>query len=177
MRFAFLLAILAVTLPAQQRSRKAHEHGAAKINIAFESTKGAPKGVIEFEAPAESVVGFEHEAKSAADKANQAAALNTLKARFGEMVVIPGCKITPKSAKVEVEHHDAKTKGAKHEEHSEVHAEFDVQCAKPLAGTVISFGIAKVFPKIHDTDVALIAGEQQSSVEVKTGKETLRIAK
>ncbi|MBM3766681.1 MAG: DUF2796 domain-containing protein [Acidobacteria bacterium] len=178
MRIA-LVFLLAVSLGAQTRQRKAHEHGSAKVNIAFESVKSAPKGVIEFEAPAESITGFEHEAKSAADKAKQTAALTTLKARFAEMVVFPAaaaCKITNKSAKVEAEDHghDKKSK-TKQEQHSEVHAEFDVQCAKPLTGAVLTFGFAKVFPKIHDADVALIAGDLQLSVEVKTGKETLRI--
>lgn len=176
MRFLLILVAATAILPSQTRSRKAHEHGSAKVNIAFESTKGSPKGVIEFEAPAEGVVGFEYEAKTAADKAKVTAALNTLKARFGEMVILPaaaGCKITNKSAKVEAEHHDAKSK----EQHSEVHAEFDVTCAKPLGGTEIRFGFMKVFPKIHDVEVALLAGEQQAKADVENDKGVLKIAK
>jgi hypothetical protein len=182
MRIVGILLAVSVLVSGQTRSRKAHEHGSAKVNIAFESAKGAPKGVIEFEAPAESVVGFEYEAKTAADKAKVTAALNTLKTRFAEMVVLPAasaCKITSKSAKVEGEHaHDAKKKGAaKQEQHSEVHAEFDVACAKPLSGGEIRFGFTKVFPKIHDVDVALLAGEQQLSLEVENDKGVLKIAK
>jgi len=180
MRLALLLLAVSVVLPAQTRSRKAHEHGSGKVNIAFETAKGAPKGVVEIEAPAESIVGFEHQAKTAADKAKVTAALNTLKARFGEMVIFPAaaaCKVTNKSAKVEAEHHDAKAKGAKHEEHSEVHAEFDVACAKPLSGLEIRFGFSKVFPKLHDVEVALLVGDQQSSADVENDKGVLKIAK
>lgn len=182
MRIVGILLAVSVLVSGQTRSRKAHEHGSAKVNIAFESAKGAPKGVIEFEAPAEGVVGFEHEAKTAADKAKVTAALNTLKTRFAEMVVLPAasaCKITNKSAKVEAEHaHDTKKKAAaKQEQHSEVHAEFDVVCAKPLSGGEIRFGFTKVFPKIHDVDVALLAGEQQLSLEVENDKGVLKIAK
>jgi len=176
MRYAVVLLAVGVMLPAQTRSRKAHEHGSAKVSIAFEAATGMPKGAIEFEAPAESVVGFEYEAKSAADKAKVAAALKTLTARFGEMVILPaasGCKLTNKSAKVEAEHHDAKSK----EQHSEVHAEFDVVCAKPLSGTEIRFGFMKVFPKIHDVDVTLLVGEQQSKADVENDKGVLKIAK
>jgi hypothetical protein len=176
MRFAVVLLAVGVMLPAQTRSRKAHEHGSAKVNIAFETATGSPKGVIEFESPAESVVGFEYEAKSAADKAKVAAALGVLKARFGEMVILPaasGCKLTNKSAKVEAEHHDAKSK----EQHSEVHAEFDVVCTKPLSGGEIRFGFTKVFPKVHDVDVALLVGEQQSKADVENDKGVLKIAK
>lgn len=176
MRFAVVLLAVGVMLPAQTRSRKAHEHGSAKVNIAFETATGAPKGVIEFESPADSIVGFEYEAKSAADKAKVTAALRVLKARFGEMVILPpasGCKLTNKSAKVEAEHHDAKSK----EQHSEVHAEFDVTCAKPLSGGEIRFGFTKVFPKVHDVDVALLVGEQQSKADVENDKGVLKIAK
>jgi len=180
MRFAIALLAVCAVLPAQTRSRKAHEHGSAKLNIAFESAKGSPKGVMEFEAPADSVVGFEYEAKTPADKAKQAAALNTLKTRFAEMVIFPaaaGCKVTNKSAKVEAEHHASKQKGAKQEQHAEVHAEFDVQCARALSGTELRFGFTKVFPKIHDVDVALLAGEQQLSLEVENDKGVLKIGK
>lgn len=176
MRFAVVLFAVGVMLPAQTRSRKAHEHGSAKVNIAFETATGSPKGVIEFESPAESVVGFEYEAKSVWDKAKVSAALRTLTTRFGEMVILPvasGCKLTNKAAKVEAEHHDAKST----ERHSEVHAEFDVACAKPLGGTEIRFGFMKVFPKIHDVNVALLVGEQQSSADVKNDKGVLKIAK
>jgi hypothetical protein len=179
MRLTLVLLAVGVILPAQTRSRKAHEHGSAKVSIAFETAKGAPKGVIEFESPAESVVGFEYEAKTPADKAKVTAALNTLKARFGEMVILPpaaACKLTAKSAKMEAEHHDA-TQTGKQEQHSEVHAEFDVACAKPLNGLEIRFGFTKVFPKIHDVDVALLVGEQQSSADVENDKGVLKIAK
>jgi hypothetical protein len=176
MRFAVVLLAVGVMLPAQTRSRKAHEHGSAKVNIAFETAAGSPKGVIEFEAPADSVVGFEYEAKSAADKSKVMAALGVLKARFGEMVILPAasaCKLTNKSAKLEFENHDAKSK----EQHSEVRAEFDVACAKPLSGGEIRFGFTKVFPKVHDVDVALLVGEQQSKADVENDKGVLKIAK
>jgi len=180
MRVALILVVVGILLPGQTRSRKAHEHGSAKVSIAFETVKGTPKGVIEFEAPAEGVVGFEYEAKTAADKAKVTAALNTLKARFGEMVILPaaaGCVIKNKSAKVEAEAHDSKQKGGKQEQHSEVHAEFDVACAKPLSGLEIRFGFMKVFPKVHDVEVALLAGDQQSKADVENDKGVLKIAK
>ena len=170
MRFAVVLVLAGAVLCGQTRSRKAHEHGSAKVNIAFETATGAPKGVIEFEAPAESVVGFEYEAKSVADKTKVATALRMLTARFGEMVVLPGaagCKMTNTSAKVET----------LKEQHSEVHAEFAVACAKPLAGLEIRFGFMKVFPKIHDVDVAMLVGEQQSKADVENDKGVLKIAK
>ena len=166
LRFA-LLYLAAGSLLGQQRTHKAHEHGHAKLNIAFETTTGTPAGSVELEAPADSIIGFEYAAKTPADKAKQEKALATLKARFSEMVVLPtGCKMTP--AKVAV-HLDGS--------HSEVHAEFNVKCAGPIAGKSISFGFSKVFPKIDEVEVQLLAGSQQAKLEVEKDKGTLQIAK
>ncbi|MFN9891945.1 MAG: DUF2796 domain-containing protein, partial [Acidobacteriota bacterium] len=135
-----LVLFAAAQLGSQQRGHKAHEHGHAKLNIAFETTTGAPVGAIELESPADSILGFEHAAKTPADKARQEKALATLKARFGEMVILPaGCKMTPAKVEVHVEG-----------QHAEVHAEFNAKCAGPIAGKTISFGFAKVFPKIEE---------------------------
>jgi hypothetical protein len=162
-----LFCSLTLALCAQQRKHEAHEHGHAKLNIAFETTTGMPTGVVELESPADSIIGFEYVAKTPADKAKQEKALATLKARFAEMVVLPaGCKMTP--AKVEV-HVDG--------QHSEVHAEFNAKCAGPIAGKSISFGFSKVFPKIEEVDVQMLAGSQQAKLEVEKDKGTLQIAK
>lgn len=175
MRLALGFFAVCIVVTAQTRSRNAHEHGSAKVSIAFETATGSPTGVVEFEAPAESVIGFEYEARSAADKARVDAALGTLMARFGEMVVFPAassCRMTNQSATVELPHH-----AAKQEQHAEVRAVFGVTCAKSLAGTEIRFGFAKVFPKIHDVAVTLLAGEQQLSVPVENDKGILKIAR
>jgi len=165
--FGTFALLAAVQLGAQQRAHKAHEHGHAKLNIAFETTTGAPVGAIELESPADSILGFEHVAKTPADKAKQEKALAILKARFGEMVILPaGCKMTPAKVEVHVEG-----------QHAEVHAEFNATCAGPIAGKTISFGFAKVFPKIEEVEVQLLAGTQQTRLEVEKDKGTLQIAK
>jgi hypothetical protein len=162
-----LFCTLSLSLCAQQRGHKAHEHGHAKLAIAFETTTGTPKGVVELESPSESIIGFEYAAKTPADKAKQEKALATLKARFAEMVVLPaGCTMTPAKVEVHVEG-----------QHSEVHAEFNAKCAGPIAGKSISFGFSKVFPKIDEVEVQLIAGSQQAELEVKKDKGILQIAK
>lgn len=190
--FLFSLSFL-LAAPPPQRSRAAHEHGHAKLNIAFETTTGKPAGTIELETPADSVIGFEYEAKSAADKAKRDAALTKLKAKFGEMVVLPaGCAVTPVKVEVHAEEHDHDAKpaakaaaksaaknaakpAAHKEEHSEVHAEFSVKCAGPIRGKEIRFGFAKHFPKIEELDVQLLADSQQSSLEVKNDRGVLKI--
>lgn len=178
MRLAVTFLALSVTvLPAQTRSRKAHSHGTGRVNIAFETMAGAPKGEIEFEAPAESIVGFEHKATSAADEAKTAAALDLLRKRFAEMVVLPpaaGCTLTNHTAKVAADEHKAGGKGVKREQHAEVQATFRVTCRQGLRGE-IRFGFAKVFPGLRQVEVALLAGEQQTSVQVRNDQGVLTI--
>ena len=53
----------------------AHIHGTAAVNIVIDDRTA----IIELTAPADSVVGFEHQAKSAADQTRQAKALDLLR--------------------------------------------------------------------------------------------------
>ena len=65
-KILFLLLISPVTFAAakEHRHHEAHVHGSATLNIAFEKLQGK----IEFKAAADSILGFEHEAKSEKDK-------------------------------------------------------------------------------------------------------------
>jgi hypothetical protein len=131
-------------------------HGAAKLNIAIEGKSIT----IQLESPADSIVGFEYTAKTAADKTRQEAALNTLKTRIGEMVAFDpkaACKVTPRKVAVE------KDPG---EDHSDVNAEFTGSCSGSLAGTTLRFGFSRVFPRIVDIDVQLLNGEQQTGAKI-----------
>jgi hypothetical protein len=141
----------------------AHEHGKAKLSLAFEGTKGT----IEFESPAESIVGFEHKPKNADEKKKVDAAMATLKARVGEMVMLPaaaGCKITAKEVEM---HQDG--------DHAEFHAEYNVNCAKPVSGEV-RFGISKVFPSVNEVEVQALSDKGQSGATIKQDKGVIKIA-
>jgi hypothetical protein len=48
----------------KRHQHSAHVHGTAKLDIAIEERTAT----VEFEAPAESIIGFEHKAKTAADQ-------------------------------------------------------------------------------------------------------------
>lgn len=167
------------------RGHKAHEHGAAKLNIAVDGKKAR----VEFESPAESIYGFEHEARTDAQKKTRDDAIEKLKNDFSGMVVLQGrsdCKWTP--AKVESfvpeekgdahghahghgQGGNAKASKAKAEAtHGEVHASFDVECATPLAGTKVTFAFAKSFPKIKRVTVQALSGETQSGLDVAGDK-------
>jgi hypothetical protein len=168
---------------AEKRRHDAHVHGIAEINIAVEGAKAT----VEFRAPAESVMGFEHEAKSESDKKKRDAALEQLRTKGGQMVVFDpklGCKSSDmKTAIVETKgeatkaqsgkeaHKDQKKSG----EHREVHGTFTVACDKPLAGSRVKFGVSKVFRDIQEVKVQVLSDSGQSGATIKKDKGDVKL--
>ena len=60
-----IVGSIALTADTKHREAGAHAHGHGKVNIAIEGQRLS----IELEAPGADIVGFEHEAKTAAEKA------------------------------------------------------------------------------------------------------------
>ena len=155
-------------------------HGVAEINIAVEGAKAT----VEFRAPAESLMGFEHEAKSESDKKKHDAALEQLRTKKDQMVVFDpklGCKSSDmKMAIVEEKGDhtkaqpgkDAHKDQKKSAEHREVHGTFSVACDNPLAGTRVKFGVSKVFREIQEIKVQVVGDSGQSVRPSRKTKET-----
>ncbi|MBM4259891.1 MAG: DUF2796 domain-containing protein [Deltaproteobacteria bacterium] len=154
---------------AEKRHSHAHVHGAAEVNIAVEGKKVT----IELRTASEGVMGFEHEAKSDADKKKRDAALKRVEEKFGEMIVLDkklGCKSQGGNVTLvqtdEKGGKDAKS-GAKSGEHREVRARYQYECDKAPAGSRVKFGITKVFPAIRDVKVQVLADAKQSGATIK----------
>jgi hypothetical protein len=170
---------------AEKRHHQAHVHGVVEINIAVEGSKAD----VEFRAPAESVMGFEHEAKSTSDKKKRDAALKTMQTKMDQMVVFDAklsCKFSEvKTAVVEEKDEPSKPESAKsaHDpkdqkksgEHREVRANFSVGCAKPLAGSRVTFGVHKVFRSIDQIKVQVLGDAKQSGATINKDKGEVRL--
>jgi hypothetical protein len=181
---AFAVFALDVGSAAEKRRHEAHEHGVAEINIAVEGSKAD----VEFRAPAESVMGFEHEAKSESDKKKRDAALKAVQAKMNQMVIFDpklSCKFAEvKTAVVEEKGEAGKTQpgkdGQAHKdekktaEHREVRATVSVSCDKPLAGSRVKFGVSKLFPALHETKVQVLGDAKQSGATIKKDKGEVR---
>jgi Protein of unknown function (DUF2796) len=134
----------------------AHVHGTAKLDIAVE----VRTATVAFEAPGESIVGFEHKATTAVDQQKQAKALDLLKSKIGSMVMFEptlGCRWSPTN--LDVVQQD--------QEHSEVHGVFAVTCDSPLAGSKVRFAFAKTFPALRTINVQVVAATQQVGATIK----------
>src|SRR5690606_6967816 len=113
-----------------------------------------------FEAPGDSVFGFEHRAKSEAEKKKQAMASETLKSGFGPLLQVTACKLLPTKAAVSVEYDGA---------HSEVRATHEYRCEE-AGERRADVDFSKAFPRIRRLHVQVLGEKGQSASELKNGK-------
>ncbi|MEQ6328636.1 DUF2796 domain-containing protein [Pseudomonas chengduensis] len=148
----------------------AHEHGVASLNAALDGNLLE----LQFESPAMNLVGFEHTAKSDADKAKVAAAKRELEQPISLFALTSGdCKATEvelqsplfadKAHDHKHDHHDHKHEG----EHSDIHAHYRFECAK--ANELKQLDLAELFKRFPATEkiqVQLIGPNGQQGVEL-----------
>jgi hypothetical protein len=142
----------------------AHVHGNAKLTLALDTDS---KGVLLFESPGDSVIGFEHAATSAGDKRTQAKALAILNEKGPDLFSFdPSAKCTLQKTRVEIkkEDHD---EHEQHGEHNEVEAEYALSCSRSLSGTFLNVGLGNSFPKIKNLEVQVLKSKGQSSTQLK----------
>ncbi len=153
--------LLLSTMVFAAREHGAHLHGAGKISMAFDGKRGK----IELHVPAESLYGFEHEAKSKKDRQKKEQALLKLEEKISEMIVLdPSLKCEIKKEIFEVN---------QQKNHAEVEAEFGVSCEAPVAGSEISFHMQKVFPRLRKVQVDVVADGVQKSLQVTNNGDSL----
>ena len=163
-----------------QRQLGAHAHGQGKLSVAIERRSVG----MELEVPGSDIVGFEHAAKTAEQKAavtKARAALAKPLALF-KLPDAAGCKLG--SAKVKLvgggahDHghghgHGKPGDAAKAKEaaaHSEFHAEYTLTCTRPDLIQAIDFDYFKTFAGAGALDVTMIGPKGQSSHKVTREK-------
>ena len=159
---AFFLSAAALAAPAKHREHGAHVHGAAALSLAFDGLDGR----LELKGAAGSFIGFEHAAKSDADKKKLAEALKAFEAKLETRVKIDpilGCRFSKN--KLEMESHGA---------HADFVANFDVKCVKSPLGSEIVFDFSDV-KGLSDLDVTVLAGDLQKTAELKGSPVTVEL--
>lgn len=193
-----LTIIAASAAHAESRELGAHQHGHGSLNIAFEGATMA----MELEAPGADIVGFEHPAKSAADRALIDDAIAQL-AKPLELFVFPaaaGCTVTAANVALigEDEHHedhdeehghghghghdhdddhaDGHSDEAAEESHTEFHAEYGLTCADPSAIDAIEFAYFERFPNAVELDVQMVSDKGATGFEVERDEPRLTLS-
>jgi hypothetical protein len=173
--------------PGPSGGAQARRETCSRLNIAVESNTA----VIEFRAPGESLYRFEHEARTDTEKKKQQAAVELLKGKIHELLILDkalGCKFTPKRVAVVAEGADRGKKAEeqkaspgkqaeqkKSSEHREVVAEFSLTCEKPLSGSTVRFGFTKAFPSLQELKVQALSGDKQSGATVRKDKGSAKL--
>ena len=172
---------------AQTRQLDAHEHGAAQLKMVVEGKQLQ----IEFEAPSESLVGFEYFPEADKDREVFAAAMAIL-SKPSKLFGIPdeaecmsvGIKVSQTLLSGEVKHHeggddhDESKSGKDHdhdkegdhdehgkEAHSEFHASYLWNCHHADDLDSLQTRLIKVFPRIEEVRVQWIVGDRQGAME------------
>ncbi len=165
----------------------AHEHGVGRLNAVLDGQALE----LELDSPAMNLVGFEHLATSAADKAKVAAARKQLENPLAlfNLPKAAGCVISTQELnsplfgdKPQADHddddHDEDAKGGAHEhhhDHSEIHAHYQFTCATPTALSNLDLTqVFKTFPATQKIQVQLIGPSGQQGVEATATAATLK---
>jgi len=187
----FALAALAVASLAavsgraedEHRELGPHVHGHGTLNIAVVDKRVS----MELEVPGMDIVGFEH----AATSADQKAAVEKATAQLGkplDMFKLPkaaGCSVADANVAIEAEHHhdgddddhdehaDADHDHDEHAGHNEFHVTYALDCSEPASLTSITFDYFKMFSGAHDLTVNVVTAKAQNKYEVSRDKPDL----
>ena len=151
----------------EHASLDAHEHGVASLNVALDGQTLE----IQLQSPAMNLVGFEHEAKSEADKAKVAAARQHLE-QPQALFALP---IEAKCALQDSELDSPLFGGHAHEEHehadehghSDIDASYRFACANAEALKTLELGsFFGTFPGTEKLEVQLIGPSGQQGAEL-----------
>lgn len=148
-----------------ERALGAHLHGHGTVNIAID--EGAVW--IELEAPGSDIVGFEHTARTEADRAAVAAARALLE-RPAELFVLPaaaGCSVEA----VDV----ALAGGEDGGDHSEFRAEYRLACADAARIDAIEFAYFRHFPAAQALEVTVVTATRQGRYDVGRDDPAIRL--
>ena len=166
-------SILVHAKKTEHRHNEAHVHGGATLNMAFDQLNGK----IEFKAAAESVLGFEHTAKSDKDKKTLADAVSKFENNMSQMVqfdVNSGCGFTKEKIEMVPEKKDARPTKKKQGQHSDFIANFKIACLKPILGTKVTFDFTSL-KNVNDLDIMLLVDHLQKTAEIKSQPVTVEL--
>jgi hypothetical protein len=159
--FAFLGFTIINSALAETHNHKAHVHGAAKLTLALETETS---GTIDLDCAADSIVGFEYEAKTKKDQ-------NTRDHASSVLIFNPELACTVTATKVEMEKEESKAEApvaeSMHGQHSDVNASFKFSCKKKLSGSTLQVGLIALFPKLKSVSLQILSDTTQTESIVK----------
>ena len=151
----------------ERRELGAHEHGRSVLGIAVEGGRVA----LELKAPGADIVGFEHPARTDAERA----AVRDAEAALADplaLFVPPGaasCRVTDSKVELETEAQRDGQIGDEREGHAEFRAEYALECAAPSALSSLTPAFFDRLPNAERIGVTLVTERGQTAFEVQRG--------
>jgi hypothetical protein len=188
-----LAALAAVSLAssparAEQEHRELgpHVHGHGTLNVAVQNERVEMELIV----PGMDIVGFEHAAKTDAQKAVLEKARRELEKPLTlfKLPAAAGCSLANAKIAIEAEQHhddedDAHDEHAhdedahdEHAGHNQFHVIYALNCTKPANLTSIDFIYFNTFAGARDLTVNLVTAKAQSSYEVSRDEPSLDLA-
>ena len=170
---AFLLTLLS---PAHAQGAKrqvgAHVHGAGKLTLAIEDRAVS----LEFDAPAQDIVGFEARPRTNEQQAAVERATATLRDPLKLFSLTPAASCTVESAASELVFEEGGApQGGTGAAHAEFQGRYSLVCRNVEALQGIDFPYFKLFPRAEEVEVQVIAPAGQRSFEVKRSRPRLSL--
>ncbi|MGL4317415.1 MAG: DUF2796 domain-containing protein [Pseudomonas sp.] len=152
----------------------AHEHGVASLNVALDGQTLE----IQLESPAMNLLGFEHAASSAADKATVAAARAQLEqpAVLFSLPAAAHCTLAEKTLHSPLfgDHEQAEAEHEHSHEHADIDADYRFDCSAPEHLQAIDLTVFfQQFPATEKLNTQLIGPSGQQGVELNKGSSSL----
>lgn len=172
LRGLLLLATLGIAANATAKEG-AHVHGLVRLDVAID----AKTLTVQLEAPLDSLLGFEHRPRTAAQK--QAAEALLKQMNDGAALIRPEAGALCKATRATVESEAlqaAPAAGGKEEEHADLDASFEFTCGQPDKLASIDIGpFFDAFKRIQKIEVQVAGPQGQFKQALKRADRTLRL--
>ncbi|MCY7316487.1 MAG: DUF2796 domain-containing protein [Rubrivivax sp.] len=176
--FGGLLLLMALASAAAVMAKKgAHVHGLVKLDVAVQ----AKTLTVQIQAPLDSLLGFEHRPRTAAQKQAADAVLKQM--NDGARLIRPPAAALCKAGKVTVESETlqataaAAGTGARDDGHADLDATYEFTCEQPDKLGSIEIGLFEAFKRIQTIEVQVAGANRQSKVTLKRPDKMLRLGR
>jgi hypothetical protein len=136
----------------------AHVHGVAKLGVAVQGATVT----LALESPLDSLIGFEHAPRSAAERAAVTALRATMQAprELFKFNTEAACSLV--KAEAESALFAAAPAASASSEHADLDASFEYACAQPAKLATLDVDLFKVYPRLHSVSVEVATDKGQS---------------
>ena len=170
---------------SETRSADSHTHGDASLAIVLDGSMLT----VELDTPLYNVLGFEHVAETATQKAAVLKA-ETVLTRGGPLFVFnneAGCSIIRDTISVELEHHededhddhedDHEDEESHDETHKDVVLQYDYKCQSPTALKNVTVNLFEHFENLTELDLVYLGPNTQKQSELSAAKPRMNLTR